>query len=90
VNKNIIISYTILENLKKLKTSTHLCHHINQNWQLFFTISSSLKDPDPKFLIFNLRIRIGKTDFEDPDLDQLQIILDQELGPEFGSLYRLC
>jgi len=35
VNKFIIISYTILENFIKVKISTHLCLHINQNWQLF-------------------------------------------------------
>ena len=45
VKKFIIISYTILEKFKKLKISTHLCLVINQNWKLFFTITSSQKDP---------------------------------------------
>jgi len=58
VKKFIIISYTILEKFKTIKISTHLCLVINQNWKLFFTITCSQKDPDPKFLIFNLRIRI--------------------------------
>jgi hypothetical protein len=37
-----------------------MCLIINQNGTLFFTITSSQKDPDPdpKFLIFELRIRI--------------------------------
>jgi len=48
VNKFIHNAYTILEKLKKWKTSTDLCLHINQNWQLFFTISSSQKYPDPE------------------------------------------
>jgi len=64
VNKFIIISYTIIEKFKKFKISTHLCLHNNQNWQLFFTISSyrtegsgseipdlQSEDPDPKLLI---------------------------------------
>jgi len=56
-----MISFTILEKFKKLKISTHLCLVINQNWKLFFTITSSQKDPDPdpKFLIFKQS--------EDPD-----------------------
>jgi len=68
VNKFIIISYTIpvLEKFKKLKISTPLDLVINQNCKLFslslvhrrIRIQDPDLDPDPKFLIFNLRIRI--------------------------------
>jgi len=49
-------SHTSFNNNKKL--STHLCLHTYQNWKLFFFISSLQKDPNPKFIIFNMRIRI--------------------------------
>jgi len=58
MSKFIIISHTILEHFNWLMISTHLCLHISQNVQLLFTISSLQKDPDPKFLICNVRIRI--------------------------------
>jgi len=53
-----------------------LCLHIDQNRELFFTISSSQKDPDPdldpdpdpKFLI----------QYEDPDPDPKIFISDPE------------
>jgi len=57
-----MISYTILEKFKKLKISTHSCLVINQNWKLFFTITSSQKDPDT-----GSGSEILDFQFEDPD-----------------------
>jgi len=67
VNKFILISYTILEKFKKLKISTHICLRNNQNWQLFFTISSyriwGLEDLDPKLIISDPDPQIENQEF---------------------------
>ena len=58
VTKFIIFTHTILENFRIWRFQP-ICVFIRTKIVNFsFTISSLQKEPDPKFLIFNLRIRI--------------------------------
>jgi len=85
VNIFIIISYTILEKFKKVKISTHLWLHNNQNWQLFFHHLKLQKDPDPWS---GSGSEIPDFQFENPDPDPKSLISDPEhwfQGPIFVS-----
>jgi len=67
-----LISYTIFENIWKIKMETHFCLQTNQNWQLFFTFSSSHQN----ISIFNSKTVLILAEVMDPgsgeNLSQIQ------------------